>query len=166
VKMRKAEFCSEIAPKNAPLDASNGQALITYIWEKSKRVTAQDTVTVEGIYKVTLTNQFNCKLKDSINVMDNCPPIVYLPNAITPGSNNGDKAYKVFGRNFTNFQILVFSRWGEVIYKSNDRYEVWDGTYRGEPMPIGVYPYVITFEGDSETYKEQQSRQGTITIVR
>lgn len=172
VLMRKAEFCSEVTieipnnPRNVELDANNGQTLITYLWEKSKSITQKETVNTEGIYRVTLTNQFNCKLKDSISVADNCPPMVYLPNAIKPGSNNGDQAYKVFGRNFTNFQILVFSRWGEVIFKSNDRYEVWDGTYRGEPMPIGVYPYIVTYQGDSETYKEQKQDKGTITIVR
>ncbi|TAH27449.1 MAG: gliding motility-associated C-terminal domain-containing protein, partial [Cytophagales bacterium] len=165
IKNRSAEFCSE-SDKKVIIDANNGQPQIKYLWLISKNTTTKDTVDKEGYYLVSLSNQFNCKITDSIKVFDNCPPVIYVPNAFTPGSNNGDNGFKVFGRNFTNFQILVFSRWGEVIFKTNDRNEIWDGTYRGEPMPIGVYPYLINYEGDSEKYKGPYKTEGTITIVK
>ncbi|MFN6947248.1 MAG: gliding motility-associated C-terminal domain-containing protein, partial [Cytophagaceae bacterium] len=66
---------------------------------------------------------------------------------------------------FKNFEITIFSRWGEIIFYSNDRNNLWDGTYRGEPMPLGVYPYIITYEGEEE-YKGPYKLEGSITVIR
>jgi gliding motility-associated-like protein len=62
--------------------------------------------------------------------------------------------------------MLIFNRWGEVIFETEDRTKVWDGSYRGEPIPIGVYPWIITYEGDSKEYIGPYKMDGSVTVVR
>ncbi len=58
--------------------------------------------------------------------------IYYVPNAFTP---NGDGTNDVFfpvltaGLDLSQYQLLIFNRWGEVVFESRDYDYRWDGTY-------------------------------------
>ncbi len=43
---------------------------------------------------------------------------------------------------------------------------VWDGTYREEPMPVGVYEWTIIYEGDTQKYQGPYTKKGSVTLVR
>lgn len=44
------------------------------------------------------------------------------------------------------FEAAIYNRWGEMVYSWNENSGTngWDGTYQGEPVPVGVYSYKIT----------------------
>jgi len=45
---------------------------------------------------------------------------------------------------------MIFNRWGDLIYQTNDIYFEWDGSYRGNNCPDATYVYrvkVIDKEG-------------------
>ncbi len=74
---------------------------------------------------------------------------VWLPSAFSP---NGDGENDFFGPgNFNcqpdlqNFSFTVFSRWGQIVFQSNNPGEKWDGTFNGAPQEIGVYPYILKY---------------------
>lgn len=162
--LHEDEFCKR-TDQSIILVAGNEPG-VKYNWQDSPgNHTNKDTVENAGVYYVTLTNQYNCVAKDSIRILDLCRPELYVPSAFMPGQSQ-EPLFKVFGKDFTNFRITVFSRWGEIIYYSEDRNEYWDGVYRGRLMPIGVYPYLITYEGQAKKYKGPYKQEGTITIVR
>jgi len=75
--------------------------------------------------------------------------IYYIPNAFTP---DGDEYNNVFQPIFTSgfdpydFNMLIFNRWGEVIFETNDAKVGWDGTYLGKYVKEGMYNYKITFK--------------------
>ena len=63
----------------------------------------------------------------------------------------------------TEFNIRIFSRWGELVYESSDIEACWDGTYKGQPCMPGVYTYYckIACEGhQNATFK------GDVTLIR
>lgn len=60
------------------------------------------------------------------------------------------------------FEALVFDRWGEILYKSENPMEHYDFTKDGHPLPQGVYVYKITFHCSGE----EQNRTGHITLIR
>jgi gliding motility-associated-like protein len=62
--------------------------------------------------------------------------------------------------------MLIFNRWGEIIFESRSPDHHWDGIYRDEPMPVGVYAWIITYEGDSEEYRGPYKLEGSVTVVR
>jgi gliding motility-associated-like protein len=144
----------------------------TYLWTAPAGITldSNNTKTTgirrEGKYYVLVKNIFNCSTTDSIFADDLCPPLLDVPTGFIPGSPGPDGTFRVFGNYFRNFRLLIFNRWGEVIFMSTDKNEGWDGTYRGELMPVGVYPWVVTYEGEDEEYKGPHRKEGSVTLVR
>jgi gliding motility-associated-like protein len=124
------------------------------------------TVTEEGAYEVRLTNGFTC-VRDFIEVYDDCAPIVYAPNAFTPDGNGLNDQFFVYENPYvTNFEIKIFSRWGEMIYRSNDIGFRWNGVYNGELLPGGTYVYIMTFESSLQPERGVVVRRGGVALMR
>ncbi|MFL5730947.1 MAG: gliding motility-associated C-terminal domain-containing protein, partial [Cytophagaceae bacterium] len=159
-------FCSDGG--SAKLDALNPGS--TYLWKASLETSQIIFVSNAGTYAVAITNASHCTLKDSIKVQDLCPPTFYVPNTFTPDCSNCidtlDRHYRVYGKHIQNLSFTVFSRWGEIIFHTNNKHDAWDGTYKGVPMPIGEYDYIYTFEGDTDEYKGPYKGKGAIMLLR
>ncbi len=90
---------------------------------------------------------------------------VFIPSGFVPngvGASENERFY-VTADDYSSIDIKVFSRWGELLYQSNDITEGWDGTYKGEPVANGVYTYVVDVVdllGNALLYK------GTVTLIR
>ena len=69
---------------------------------------------------------------------------IYVPNAFSPNNDGLNDVWNIPALNiYSNYQMLVFNRWGNVVYSSKDISHPWDGTYKGKPQPAGIYPYII-----------------------
>ncbi|MFN6945440.1 MAG: gliding motility-associated C-terminal domain-containing protein, partial [Cytophagaceae bacterium] len=147
------------------IDAGGEGQNLSYFWEPTGDTTRVFQATEGGTYVVTVSNEHNCSSQAQVSVRDICPPNLHVPNAFTPNRDGMNEFFNIYGKYFKNFEITIFSRWGEIIFYSNDRNNLWDGTYRGEPMPLGVYPYIITYEGEEE-YKGPYKLEGSITVIR
>lgn len=62
-----------------------------------------------------------------------------------------------------DFEVRIVNRWGEILFSSNDPDFKWDGTYKGEVVPEGVYVYQIEARGWSG---ENFDKEGTLMIIR
>lgn len=93
-----------------------------------------------------------CAVSDSlfIEVLD--VRKVYLPNAFSPNADGANDAFTVFAE-IGNVQMVeelkIFNRWGALIFENkeflpNDLQNGWNGTFKGEPMRLGVYVYTAT----------------------
>ena len=63
----------------------------------------------------------------------------------------------------TQFEMLVFNRWGELLFKTSDQNIGWDGYYNGNLCPQDVYMYKITAFSDNG---QQIIRTGDINLIR
>lgn len=90
---------------------------------------------------------------------------IFLPNAFTP---NGDDINDVW-RLRSNFneqlvvKVIVFSRWGQKVFESQDPNFEWNGTFNGRDLPPDVYGYraeIICPSG------QQLILQGNVTLLR
>ena len=147
--------------ETATLTPSEGATFLWSTGETTPSITVADT----GTYIVLVTNEFMCSALDTVSISDLCEPEVFVPSAFTPGSGNLDQFYSIFGHHFRNFKMTIYNRWGEVIYYTEDPEQPWDGYYRGELMPVGVYPWLIEFEG-FEDFSGKQLLEGSVTLVR
>jgi gliding motility-associated-like protein len=159
-------FCIDDG-ESATLDAGNTGGNLTYLWsttEVTQTIIVQPTS--DQYYSVVLTNPFFCTTKDSILVKMICKPNLSTPSGFIPGSDK-DGIFRPFGNknNFSSYEMMVFNRWGEIIFISNDILVGWDGTYKNELMPLGVYPYVIKYEGREE-FKGPYKITGAVTLIR
>ena len=95
--------------------------------------------------------------------------VYYIPNSFTP---DGDQFNQTFLPIFTsgidpyNYQLLIYNRWGEVIFESLNPEFGWDGSFgmQGNPCPVGTYTYLITVKLPS--VDERQTIKGHINLIR
>ncbi|BDS14262.1 gliding motility-associated C-terminal domain-containing protein [Aureispira anguillae] len=89
---------------------------------------------------------------------------IHIPNAVSPnGENRYFRPIIVFGRSIFNYSMLIFDRYGQQIFESNDLYDAWDGTKDGQPLKMGMYVYRIRFQAPNLEWIE---RKGTVMLVR
>ncbi len=91
----------------------------------------------------------------------------YVPNAFTPDNNEHNQTWGPVAVNDFNpyeFELSIYNRWGEIMYKSNDLYSRWDGTYNSMKCPDGVYIWKITHRNNSNS--EKLITLGNISLIR
>ena len=113
-----------------------------------------------GVYEIVLyaTNPAGCM--DSavavVSVVDEL--IFYVPNTFTPdGDEFNNVFFPVFSSGFDgqNYTLLIFDRWGEVLFESHNVDFGWDGTYLGQLCKEGVYTWKIVIkERDKDKHNE------------
>jgi gliding motility-associated-like protein len=59
---------------------------------------------------------------------------------------------------------LIFDRWGEKIFQTNQLGKWWDGTYRGNPVQMDVYVYKIKLKEERTNLKHEY--KGTVSVIR
>ena len=71
--------------------------------------------------------------------------LIYAPNTFTPDGDEHNQDWRIYmeGIDVYDFELLIFNRWGEVIWESHDITVPWDGTYNGKPVKQGVYTWVV-----------------------
>ena len=88
---------------------------------------------------------------------------LYVPSGFTPNGDGTNDAFFVGYTGIRTLNVKIFSRWGPLIYESDNPDFQWDGRYKEREVPEGVYVYVITGIGENErTYQ----RTGTVTVFR
>lgn len=159
---KRLEFCKE-SMGVIDLNAGPGHH---FLWLGSGNTGQIHTINEPGIYYVKVFNEYNCAAVDTVEVVDICPPRVFVPNIFSPNKDGQNDVLTIYGKYFTAYKLTIFNRWGEVIYYSEDPFQSWDGTYLGEPMPNGVYPWILYYEGYTQQYKGPYKEKGSVTIAR
>lgn len=148
-----------------------GRGFTTYEWTlDGQPFTDADqnlTVTGPGEYVVTMTTAIGCVRRDTVNIIESCDPRVLAPTAFAPTSNPPNNTFSVVPNDFVNdFEIFIYSRWGELMFQSNTLEFSWDGTFNGELVPLGTYPYIIRFTSRFEPNRGTFEQTGSVTVVR
>jgi gliding motility-associated-like protein len=114
-------------------------------------------------YTMTVTNSNGCISSDNalVTVIPYCLKVM---NAFTPnGDGMNDRWLATDGPCTKQIGVVVFNRYGNVVYKNDNYQNNWDGTYNGKPVADGTYYYTVNFT--SITNKHYFLR-GDVTILR
>lgn len=73
-----------------------------------------------------------------------------IPNLFAPNGDGMSDTFAISGiQDFPNFILKIYDRWGSEVFNysnnGNLNPEWWDGTYKGKPVPEGVYYYTLDF---------------------
>ncbi|WP_338815551.1 gliding motility-associated C-terminal domain-containing protein (plasmid) [Bernardetia sp. Wsw4-3y2] len=71
------------------------------------------------------------------------PSFINLPNVFTPNGDNLNDTYGIESRFIEEFEMMIFNKWGESVFQSNDPTARWDGRYRNGFAPSGEYTLKI-----------------------
>lgn len=145
------------------LDAK-GSAGYKYLWKPNGEVTRTITATLPGIYTVEVTNSDNCKATDDIELIDSCPHIVYIPDAVSPNADLLNDAFvKVWNFTPKDYTFSIYDRWGELIFETTDINAGWNCKVNDELVQQDIYVYKITYV---DTDKKYYQLRGTFFVVR
>jgi gliding motility-associated-like protein len=88
----------------------------------------------------------------------------YIPNAFSPnGDGINDTLYVSASAGVLYYQMMIWDRWGELVYSSYDIGTGWDGRYKGTMVPTGGYVYMATLSfADGIVYHSK----GSITLIK
>ena len=123
-----------------------------------------------GVYVVqqVVMNSFGCT-DTAYNNVEVVPEYVfYIPNAFTPTNHDGVNdtfGPTIIGYDIDTYEMMIFDRWGNLIYKTTDINKGWDGKANGgdKIAQIDVYVWKVNvndFSGAEHQYV------GTVTIVK
>jgi gliding motility-associated-like protein len=73
-------------------------------------------------------------------------PVIWIPNAFVIDGFNRTFAPIISFADFSEFNMVIMSRWGDIIYQTNDIAAPWDGTMNGETVQEGSYIYYIAIK--------------------
>lgn len=120
-----------------------------------------------GVYVITLitTTSYNCSDTTQQTVIIEPTFTIYIPNAFSPNGDGINDTFLIKGEFITEFKMLIYDRWGNVVYKTDDLNEWWDGTANGgnEKAQIDVYVYVIEA---TDIKSKKHTYRGTVTLLR
>ncbi|MEN9511132.1 MAG: hypothetical protein RLZZ370_951 [Bacteroidota bacterium] len=124
-----------------------------------------------GKYTVTLiaNTPYGCDDTATASLIARSKPLYWFPNVFTPGSSAGMN--DLFGlytpsalqNAITNYNLIIYNLWGEIVFQSRDPKKLWDGTSGGKVCPQGAYVYRCTFNNPEN---EITAFSGDVTLVR
>lgn len=127
------------------LAASNG---ITYSWfppdgltddSISNPIASPQTTTT---YVITSVDANGC-LFDTTAIVNVIPPnTVWAPNTFTPNNDSYNDVFQIYTTGaIDQFDLLIYDRWGNKVFETQDPQGAWDGTFNNLQMQGGVYIY-------------------------
>ena len=80
-------------------------------------------------------------------------PVIWIPNSFVVDGYNSTFSPVISFADFTRFKMLIYSRWGDVIYETTDINKPWDGSMKGKTVQEGTYTYFISVkDGEGREY--------------
>ncbi len=115
-------------------------------------------------YTVSTTNSFGCSASTTAKIKLDMESSFYIPNTFSPNGDCINETFKPVWMHIHNYKILIFDRWGLLLFQSDDPDAGWDGMYKSNKCQEDVYVYKATYMDDENN--NQHSLAGTVTIVR
>jgi gliding motility-associated-like protein len=91
---------------------------------------------------------------------------VYVPNAFTPNNDgiNDFFTVNINGHDESMYQLIIFDKWGEVLFLSDSPNMGWDGTYQGDIVEQDVYVWHL--KARERTTIEEREFFGHVSLIR
>ncbi|MDZ4795062.1 MAG: PKD domain-containing protein [Bacteroidota bacterium] len=141
-------------------DFGDGDTLLT-----TSRAPLQHQYNATGTFIACLTayNFIGCDSVICKPVQALIVPVVDVPNAFTPQSGDVNSVILVRGFGIAKMQFIIWNRWGQKVFETNNRFQGWDGRVKGAVQPMDVYVYTLNIEFSDGT---KTTKKGDITLIR
>jgi gliding motility-associated-like protein len=152
-----------------------GGTAYSYTWVPANNIdnpTNQTVVVTPDVttdYMVQLTdNASGCTTVGSTTITVISPecidPFIFVPNAFTPNEDGNNDRFRVRGVNMTELYFVVWDRWGEKIYETEQVDHIgWDGIFNGVASTPDSYAWYARVRcGNGQVWE----KKGNVTLVR
>lgn len=122
-----------------------------------------------GSYHVVqiVVNQYGCSDTVESDVIIVPFTTIYVPNTFTPNGDGKNDVFYAYGEYVDEFHMMVFDRWGMLIFETYDITKGWDGRVNnngGTPAQIDTYVWKISFKEKYQGYYHRMI--GHVNLIR
>jgi gliding motility-associated-like protein len=145
--------------------------ILSRIWSESRGLSCVDcdkpiaAPYIDQQYVIDVQFTDDCHVYDTVYVIVKDKSKLYIPNVLAPAAMDPEnKVFKIYGKNILHAKLSIFNRWGEKVFSAdNANIEGWDGTFKGQQAPFGIYTYLteITY-----TNQRKEKHSGTLSLIR
>ena len=116
--------------------------------------------------KLYITNGYGCSDSTSRQIQVYDYYTFYIPNAFTPNGDGLNDEFLLQGTGIREdgFNIIIYDRWGEMVFESNDIFKGWNGYYKGgsKPCSNGIYSWTAIVK---DMFGAVHSYTGSVTLI-
>lgn len=140
-----------------------------YFWTPPEGLSCTDCLNPEATpespttYYLHFIDEFGCETIDSVFVM--VTPSVFIPNSFSPNGDGINEVFYPYVRNLQEMELMIFNRWGEIIFTSNEFDKGWDGTHKNIKCKTDVYVWKLKYISLHEPGVTREKR-GHVTLLR
>jgi len=108
-------------------------------------------------------NKFGCSDSSIQRIYIEPITTIYVPNSFTPDGDGVNDVWLPEVKDVFDYELLIFNRWGQTIFTTNDQYQGWSGSFKDKISPTDVYIYKIRYRAMDRIQREHL---GHITLIR
>lgn len=138
---------------------------LSYAWTPNLSLSKSDTVRPYAspvndlYYNLTVKSGDGCVDQDIMFVKVLKKPLI--PNAFSPNGDGVHDRWEIrYLDAYPQATVEIYNRYGQLVYKSNGYSKPWDGTFKGLPVPVGTYYYLV----NPKSGRQQMS--GFVDVIR
>lgn len=122
-------------------------------------------VTKPGLYLVYVTDTNGCIARGQVQVTaKDCITAFFMPTAFSPNKDGRNDFLKpILPENINGFEFNVYNRFGQLVFKSNNPMQGWDGNMHGTRQAESIYIWTCSYSADG---KPVQHQKGTVIVTR
>ena len=163
-ELRDTTMCLEDFPEGLSVEVPD--TYTSLLWSTGE--TAPEIQVINpGVYTLTLTNSDSCSISDTFELVDFCDPSIFFPNSFTPNGDGINDVFRPLGTNVVEYELLIFNRWGELIFSTNDFHQGWDGQHNGKSAQQDTYVWRARYRMlNSRGGQPDFETHGRVTLLR
>ena len=138
---------------------------LSYLWtpasflDNAAIATPSVTTPRDISYTLLVTSADGCKSTDEVSVK--VLKQIKVPNAFSPNGDGINDTWVIqYLESYPGCTIDVYNRYGQVVYHTSGYTRAWDGRMNGQPLPFGVYYWIINPKNG------RSQMNGSVTIIR
>lgn len=135
-----------------------------YLWNNDYTGVV-NTVTQPGSYWLEVTDADGCKGRDTVVVaLRKCITGFYMPTGFTPNNDGkNDQLRPLLFGDIAYYHFVVYNRFGQAVFESNDAAKGWDGTLKGSKQDGNTFVWICTYQLKGE---KRETQKGTVALLR
>lgn len=132
----------------------------TYLWQDNS-TNSTYIASQGGNYSVTVGNACGTA-SDNVNIrVVDC--VVVFPNAFTPNGDGRNDLFKILNAfNLKDYSLMIFNRWGQMVYSTTDFTQGWNGEIKGQPQNPDTFVYYCRYTKDGKSI----FTKGSFVLIR
>ncbi len=147
-----------------PFEITEAEWEYVYYWSDNGSTTNEHQNIGVGEYTVIIEDANKCKDTVVIKVLPEEERCFNIPTAFSPNGDGVNETWVIegIGHYYERIVVEIYDRWGELLFKTKNYNfdKAWNGKYKGKPLPVDSYHFIITLNDGELTLT------GQVTILR